>query len=79
MQVFDLRRLRGLDGSEPVTFDADVVYDGVASAHNVVINEETGFAYVVGAAGGGETCGGGCTWSTSATPRRRASPGASRT
>jgi choice-of-anchor B domain-containing protein len=59
MQVFDLRRLRGLDGSDPVTFDADLLYDGVNEAHNIVINEETGFAYIVGAGGGGETCGGG--------------------
>jgi len=59
MQVFDLRRLRGLDGREPVTFEEDARYDGVREAHNVVINEETGFAYIVGAGGGGETCGGG--------------------
>ncbi len=59
MQVFDLSRLRGLDGSEPPTFGPDVVYDRIASAHNIVINEETGFAYAVGASGGGETCGGG--------------------
>lgn len=59
MQVFDLARLRGLDGSAPATFEADVVYDRIASAHNIVINEETGFAYAVGSSGGGETCGGG--------------------
>jgi choice-of-anchor B domain-containing protein len=59
MQVFDLTRLRGLDGSDPVTFDADAHYDRIASAHNIVINEETGFAYSVGSSGGGETCGGG--------------------
>jgi choice-of-anchor B domain-containing protein len=58
MQVFDLRRLRDLE-EVPATFDADAVYDRVASAHNVVINEETGFAYIVAASGGGETCGGG--------------------
>jgi choice-of-anchor B domain-containing protein len=59
MQVFDLTRLRGLDGSDPQTFDADAHYDRIASAHNIVINEETGFAYSVGSSGGGETCGGG--------------------
>ena len=58
MQVFDLSRLRDV-GSEPVTFEADAHYDGIASAHNIVINEETGFAYSVGSSGGGETCGGG--------------------
>ncbi len=58
VQVFDLRRLRAVRG-EPVTFEPDFLYDGIASAHNIVINEGTGFAYVVGSSGGGETCGGG--------------------
>ncbi len=58
MQVFDLTRLRDA-GTSPVTFEADAMYDGIASAHNVVINEETGTAYSVGSNGGGETCGGG--------------------
>ena len=58
VQVFDLRRLLDVEG-EPVTFEPDFLYDGIHSAHNIVLNEETGFAYVVGASGGGETCGGG--------------------
>ena len=58
VQVFDLRRLRDVSG-EPVTFEPDFHYDGIASAHNIVINPETPYAYVVGASGGGETCGGG--------------------
>ena len=58
VQVFDLRRLRDVAG-EPVTFEPDFLYDGIASAHNIVLNEETGFAYAVGSSGGGETCGGG--------------------
>lgn len=58
MQVFDLTRLRDV-ASPPATFDADAHYDGIASAHNIVLNEGTGFAYAVGASGGGETCGGG--------------------
>jgi choice-of-anchor B domain-containing protein len=59
MQVFDLTRLRAHTDGPPVFFDPDLVYDRVASAHNVVINEEIGHAYIVGAGGGGETCGGG--------------------
>jgi choice-of-anchor B domain-containing protein len=59
MQVFDLTRLRDFDGGEPVVFDADALYSNVASVHNIVINEESGFAFAVGASGGGETCGGG--------------------
>jgi choice-of-anchor B domain-containing protein len=58
MQVFDLTRLRDVTNA-PVTFDEDAHYDGIASAHNIVINEESGFAYGVGVNSGGETCGGG--------------------
>jgi len=58
MQIFDLTKLRDV-GGDPVTFEEDAHYSRIASAHNIVINEETGFAYVVGASEGGETCGGG--------------------
>ncbi len=58
VQVFDLRRLREA-GGESAAFEPDFLYEGIHSAHNIVINEETGFAYVVGSSGGGETCGGG--------------------
>ena len=58
MQVFDLTRLRDYD-SDMITFDTDAHYDRVNSVHNIVINEGTGFAYAVGASGGGDTCGGG--------------------
>ncbi len=47
MQVFDLTRLRDVQNS-PVTFTADATYTGFGSAHNIVINEESGFAYAVG-------------------------------
>ena len=57
MQVFDLTRLR--DVTEPREFEATAMYTGIASSHNVAINENTGFAYLVGSSGGGETCGGG--------------------
>ena len=58
MQVSDLTRLRSAAGG-PVTFEPTVVYEGIASAHNIVINEETGFAYSVGGTAGRETCSGG--------------------
>ena len=58
MQVFDLTRLREFSGTV-LTFDHDAHYDRVNSVHNIVINEETGFAYAVGSSRGGETCGGG--------------------
>lgn len=60
MQVFDLTQLREVDAEDqPVTFEATAHYDRVNSVHNIVINEETGYAYAVGSSGGGETCGGG--------------------
>ncbi len=51
MQVFDLTRLRGLDPNAPArTFTADTVYHvgGSGNTHNLDINEESGFAYLVG-------------------------------
>jgi choice-of-anchor B domain-containing protein len=58
VQIFDLTQLRAVQ-DPPVTFRETAHYDRVHSAHNIVINEATGFAYVVGASMGGETCGGG--------------------
>ena len=49
MQVFDLTRLRGLSADAGRLFTADARYTGIGSAHNVVVNEATGFAYAVGA------------------------------
>ena len=57
VQVFDLTELRAFEG-EPIEFDEFARYDGVGSAHNIVINEELPVAYVVGQRPG-QTCGGG--------------------
>jgi choice-of-anchor B domain-containing protein len=48
VQVFDLTRLRDWDGTY-TTYDVDAHYTGHGSAHNININEDTGFAYSVGA------------------------------
>ncbi len=50
MQVFDLTRLRDVT-DPPVIFEPDLLYRGdglnvVESTHNVIINEDTGFAYL---------------------------------
>lgn len=50
MQIFDLTRLRDV-ADPPVKFQPDVLYRGVEnnvveSSHNVIINEDTGFAYL---------------------------------
>ncbi len=47
MQVFDLTRLRNVN-NPPVTFTEDAHYNGFGSAHNIAINEATGYAYVIG-------------------------------
>ncbi|MDA1028972.1 MAG: choice-of-anchor B family protein [Bacteroidetes bacterium] len=57
MQIFDLHRLRNWSGKFEI-YAPDVLYTNIASAHNIVINEATGFAYTVGNSSGGETCGG---------------------
>ncbi|MHC5109384.1 MAG: choice-of-anchor B family protein [Planctomycetota bacterium] len=54
MQVFDLTELRNV-ASPPVTFTESNHYAEFASAHNIVINEDSGYAYAVGS----NTCGGG--------------------
>lgn len=51
MQVFDLTQLRGLTGA-PVTFQETAHYDGVSKTHNLNINTDTGYAYLVS----GATC-----------------------
>lgn len=56
MQVFDLTQLRSLSRSDTVRIlKEDAHYDEFGSSHNMVINEETGFAYAVGS----RTCSGG--------------------
>ncbi len=57
MQVFDLTRLRNVTDA-PKTFNADGRYTGFGNAHNVVINEDTGYAYPVGTARDDEFNGG---------------------
>jgi choice-of-anchor B domain-containing protein len=57
MQVFDMGKLRDVPDM-PVVFTPDAHYDLVESVHNIFINTETGYAYLVGA-DGQEACGGG--------------------
>lgn len=47
LQVFDLTRLRN-PAEIPATFTHDTHYSHFGNAHNLAINEETGFAYIVG-------------------------------
>ena len=56
MQVFDLTRLRE-NLNTAVIFEADAHFTAFGNAHNIAINEESGYAYVVGC--GGTSFGGG--------------------
>ncbi|MEO1574448.1 MAG: choice-of-anchor B family protein [Pseudomonadota bacterium] len=58
MQVFDLRNLRDVT-TPPQTFAATTHYDEFGSAHNIAINESTGFAYAVGTRNADDSCNGG--------------------
>ncbi len=59
MQVMDLSQLRDVDASGgPVVFAETAYYDGggaVGGSHNIAINEDTGYAYIVGS----DDCSGG--------------------
>jgi choice-of-anchor B domain-containing protein len=54
MQIFDLTELRSVV-SPPVIFSNSAHYNGFGNAHNLAINEDSGFAYGVGTG----TCSGG--------------------
>ncbi|SHK61680.1 choice-of-anchor B family protein [Rhodothermus profundi] len=47
LQIFDLRKLKSIS-QIPVVLEPVAHYHGFGKAHNIVVNEETGFAYAVG-------------------------------
>ena len=58
IQVFNLTQLRAVT-NPPVSFSETAHYGGFGSAHNIVINEDSGFAYGVGVSSVGNSCAGG--------------------
>ena len=58
MQIFDLTQLRDTTNI-PVEYTATANYTEFTRAHNIVINEATGFAYAVGVREGTNTCSSG--------------------
>lgn len=65
MQVFDLTRVRGRTTLTTMTADVVYTHDGtLVSTHNIVINEDSGFAYLVGT----NLCAGGLYMLNLATP-----------
>ncbi len=65
IQVFDLTQLRNVR-NPPREFKPTARYDEFGSAHNIVINEDSGFAYAVGS----DTCSGGLHMVDIRTPTR---------
>lgn len=57
MQVFDLTRLRNV-ANPPETFTTNAHFTEFGSAHNIVINEASGYAYIVGTNRNGTYAGG---------------------
>lgn len=55
MQIIDMKRLRGLTGKKVAILQPDYHYDKFGNAHNIFINEDSGYAYAVGTS----TCDGG--------------------
>ncbi|MGH3661575.1 MAG: choice-of-anchor B family protein, partial [Micromonosporaceae bacterium] len=60
MQVYDLRQLRDIDRAEaPVTFTETAHYTDFGRAHNLAINEDSGYAYAVGVREDQHSCASG--------------------
>ena len=55
MQVFNLEQLRNYNGNNTVTFSETAHYGLFGNAHNIAINEDTGYAYAIGS----NDCSGG--------------------
>ena len=70
MQVFDLTQLR-MVASPPATFSETAHYPDFSDAHNLAINEDSGFAYAVGT----NTCSGGLHMINIQTPTNPTSAG----
>ena len=58
LQVFDLHHLRDVT-TPPVTFAEDAWYGQFGRAHNIVIDEQSGYAYAVGSRQGQQQCNSG--------------------
>lgn len=81
IQIFDMSKLVDIDPASPVTFsgDADLTgyFDGLPEGrtHNVVVNEELGYAVAVGAAPRTGDCAAGLLFIDLGDPSNPTSPG----
>ena len=63
IQAFDMHQLRDMENGWNGRLDESYYqhYDGIGQSHNIIVNEATGYLYVVGAyynAGSEPLCGG---------------------
>ncbi len=58
LQIFDLRHLRDVV-APPVVFAEDAWYGNFGRAHDIVVNEDSGFAFAVGSRQGAQQCNSG--------------------
>ncbi len=72
IQIFDLTKLRNV--TAPRHFTEDAHFDA-GSIHDIAVNEQSGFAYAVGTASGGERCSGGLLMVDMHTPLKPAFAG----
>jgi choice-of-anchor B domain-containing protein len=76
IQIFDMRKLLTIDPAQPVTFsnqkDLTGHFDGLpqGKTHNVVVNEETGYIYSVGAMPREQGCAAGPIFINVADPSK---------
>ncbi|KAL8383522.1 hypothetical protein RB595_010634 [Gaeumannomyces hyphopodioides] len=81
VQVFDFRKLLTVDPAKPVTFsnsrDLTSWWNGLPSgrSHNIVVNEEKGYAVAVGAQPRTSTCRSGLIFIDLTDPAKPTSPG----
>ncbi|KAF2744808.1 hypothetical protein M011DRAFT_496066 [Sporormia fimetaria CBS 119925] len=81
VQIFDLRKLLKVDPKKPVTFSTETDLTGlftdlpIGRSHNVVTNEEKGYAVAVGAAPRNSSCAGGLIFIDMKDPSKPTSPG----
>lgn len=74
LQVFDLTQLRDVK-NPPAAFQETAHYDKFGSAHTLILDDSTGFAYAAGVMMGTETCGAGLHMIDVRTPTKPAFAG----
>lgn len=58
LQILDMTQFRTVT-NPPVQFSETAFYNGFGSAHDITVNPDTGYLYVVGGSSGTNTCSGG--------------------